>query len=125
MANPSAYMMMEAYSSAEMLESYFFEFFNDIVPMSIVNVVQSSKSPRDIKAWAIAFYQLVERLEDNDDKQRSLVSQQLMIDICSNTLLSQIILQAYQMGTTGSVLITSDYELNSMKQEVASGMGAT
>ena len=63
LANPCGYMMMEAYSSAEMNESCFFEFFNDIALLSVADLAKPGKKPADIKEWGIHFYLLFERLE--------------------------------------------------------------
>jgi hypothetical protein len=38
MANPAAYMIMEAYSTADMRESDFFLFLNEIVPASLADI---------------------------------------------------------------------------------------
>lgn len=97
LANPAGYMVMEAYATANMNESYFFEFLNDIVPISLTELSSASKQPSDIKEWTVVFYQLFERLEETDTSHPSLVSKQLLQDFCNDQLITQLIFAVYTL----------------------------
>lgn len=55
MGNPSANLIMEGYSLAEMEESSFLLYANSVLVASVKDIAQPGRTIDDIKEWAVVF----------------------------------------------------------------------